>query len=55
MKKIMFMLALLATSFAVQAQSKFHDAEAQGGLRKSKVYHCKCHGPEPGINIFRRR
>ncbi len=36
MKKIMFMLALLATSFAVQAQSKFHDAEAQEAFGKVK-------------------
>ena len=28
MKKIMLMLAMLATSFAMQAQTKFHDAEA---------------------------
>lgn len=28
MKKIMLMFAMLATSFAMQAQTKFHDAEA---------------------------
>ena len=29
MKKIMLMFAMLVTSFAMQAQTKFHDAEAQ--------------------------
>ena len=29
MKKIMLMFAMLVTSIAMQAQTKFHDAEAQ--------------------------
>ena len=36
MKKIMLMFAMLVTSFAMQAQTKFHDAEAQEAYGKVK-------------------
>ncbi|MBR0181521.1 MAG: hypothetical protein IJQ04_07635 [Prevotella sp.] len=36
MKKIMLMLVMLATSFAMQAQTKFHDAESQEAYGKVK-------------------
>ena len=37
MKKILMMIALMAMPFAMQAQTKFHDAElseAQGAVKK---------------------
>ena len=51
MKKVMMMIAMLAVSFAMQAQTKFHDVElneATGPVKKMVV---KAMGPEQAITF----
>ena len=51
MKKIMMMMAMLAVSFAMQAQSKFHDVEANEATGPVKSITTNMMGREQVINF----
>ena len=51
MQKVMMMIAMLAVSFAMQAQTKFHDIEANEATGPVKKMIVKTMGPEQTINF----
>ena len=51
MKKVMMMLAMLAVSFAVQAQSKFHDVEANEATGPVKSISMNMMGRDQVVNF----
>ena len=51
MKKVMMMMAMLAVSFAMQAQSKFHDVEANEATGPVKSITTNMMGREQVINF----